>query len=57
MTLDGKTLTEARIQGVFGRRFEVGGLSSDLDFYQALRVILTTGALPADVRVAPTEGI
>lgn len=49
MTLDGKTLTEARIQGVFGDRFEVGGANADLDFYRALRAILTNGALPADV--------
>jgi preprotein translocase subunit SecD len=55
MTLDGETLTQARIQGVFGERFEVGAPDSDLDFYRALRAILTTGALPA--RVTAVEEI
>jgi hypothetical protein len=50
MTLDGETLMEARIQGVFGERFMITGQDSEEDIRRALTVVLTTGALPADVR-------
>jgi hypothetical protein len=57
MTLDGETLMEARIQGAFGERFLVQGQKLDPDLDLALAVILTTGALPADVRAVPARGI
>jgi hypothetical protein len=55
MTLDGETLMEARIQGAFGERFLVQGQKLDPELDVALAVILTTGALPADVRAVPTR--
>jgi preprotein translocase subunit SecD len=56
-TLDSEMLLEARIQGVFGKSFEIVGLELDPDSAAALRVVLTTGALPADVRAAPADEI
>jgi preprotein translocase subunit SecD len=50
MTLDGETLMEARINGTFGEQFQIAGQQLDPDLDVALAVILTTGALPADVR-------
>lgn len=56
MTLDGETLMEARIQGAFGERFLVQGQRLDPDLHRALAVILTTGALPAEVHTASVRG-
>jgi hypothetical protein len=50
MTFDGETLMEARINGTFGDRFQLAGQELDAGRDVALAVILTTGALPADVR-------
>jgi preprotein translocase subunit SecD len=52
MTLDGETMMEARIQGAFGERFLAQDRELDQDLYVALAVVLTTGALPADVSAA-----
>ena len=57
MTLDGVTMMEARVNGVFGDRFEIGGGQLDLDSASALVIILTTAALPAAVRAVPAGAI
>ena len=57
MTLDGETLMEAQIQDPFGERFMVQGQEHDRDLQRALAVILTTGALPADVKAGRANEI
>ena len=53
MTLDGETLMEARIQDPFGERFMITGQDFEEDVRRRLTVVLTSGALPADVRPFP----
>jgi len=56
-TLDGETLMEARILGVFGERFLIQGQELEPGLDLALAVILTTGALPAEVRAKGVDEI
>jgi len=56
-TLDGETLMEARIQGVFGERFEIVGGELDPELIGPLVVVLRTGALPADVKAVRVDEI